>query len=51
MRTHNERHAETHNGKYAKTRNVIGILQKKKKKKKNAEFPGYDKHWHEMLFL
>ena len=48
MRTHNEQHAETHNGKYAKIRNAIGILQKKKKK--NAEFPEHDKHWHDMLF-
>ena len=47
MRTHNEQHAETHNGKYAKTRDAIGILQKKK----NAEFPGYDRYWHDMFFL
>ena len=37
MRTHNEQYAETHNGKHVKTRNVIGILQKKNKM---PNFPG-----------
>ena len=35
IRTHNEQYGEIHNGKYAKIRNVINILQKKKKKKRN----------------
>ena len=34
-RTHNERHTETHNGKYAKIRNAIGILRKRRKKTPN----------------
>ena len=46
MRIYNEQHAEIYNGKDAKTRNVISILQKK-----NADFPKYDKHWYKMFFL